>query len=248
MCKKILIFVFGLIVSANVSGFHADTTTFKTCEKESVSHSSVTLSEKEDKAVSSLAKNCGVTEKNLKSLLSFKASNKNCFLVPVCNCPEHLACFLNIFSYASSDYMKYYLNGNLMKSNHVNNWFTRTVKNLNKESPRSISFLVKVEDKVVGRIGLGPLNDRKGVDAEIGYAILKDYSGKGIMSKSVNCTLKFLSYLKTNGKSCYNYKKLRATAKRENKASNAILLGQGFVLNKKSVNSAGENEYFYYFK
>lgn len=249
MYKKFLIFVFGILISANWSIFYAGTKDFETCViGKNVSDSSVTLSEKESKAVSSLAKNCGLSEEKLKSLFSFKASKKNCFLVPVCNCSEHLKCFLNIFSYANPDYMKYYLNGVLMKPNYVNNWFARTVKNLDKDSPRSISFLVKVENEVVARIGLGPLNDRKGVDTEIGYAILKDYSGKGIMGESVNCTLKFLSYLRTKGKSVYNYKRIRATAKKENKASNAILSNHGFVLSKKSVNNGRENEYFYYFK
>lgn len=58
MYKKFLIFVFGILISANWSIFYAGTKDFETCViGKNVSDSSVTLSEKESKAVSSLAKN-----------------------------------------------------------------------------------------------------------------------------------------------------------------------------------------------
>lgn len=207
------------------------------------------LSEQESLAIVSLASNCGVSYEELKSIFSFNVKNKRCSLVPVCDCKEHKDCFLSVFSYANPSYMKYYLSGNLMSAKYVEGWFYRSLRNINQVCPRSTTFLIKVEDQVVGRIGLGPLKDRRGVDTEIGYALKQEYSGQGIMSKAIDVILNFLKYLKSSGDGCYNFTRLRATAKNANIASNRILLSHGFVKSLRLINDGygPENEYFYYF-
>ena len=38
--------------------------------------------------------------------------------------------------------------------------FERAVKNIGQNSPASTTFLIKVEDNIVGRVGIGSLADR----------------------------------------------------------------------------------------
>lgn len=207
------------------------------------------LSELENQSISLLAKNCGLKEQKLRGILHFKASGRSCALVPLCDCNEHKQCFLRLFSYANPDYMKYYLSGQLKSPEYVNGWFSRSVRSTVRELPRSITFMIKTEDKVVGRVGIGPLQNRGGVNAEIGYAIEECYSGKGITKKAVMATLSFLAYLRNSNNKCYRFKKLRATAKVDNKASNHILSSCGFILSKNLIDDGfgPENEYFYHF-
>ena len=144
--------------------------------------------------------------------------------------------------------MKYYLSGRLQSHNYINSWFSRSVKNTNQSLPQSMTFLIKTGDRVIGRVGIGPLRNRKGADAEIGYAIEQSYSGKGITKKAVKTLLSFLEQLRYYNR-CYNFKRIRAVTKPENKASNSILASCGFILSKNPVNSkfGVKNEYFYYF-
>lgn len=108
---------------------------------------------------------------------------------------------------------------------------------------------MKVDNKVVGRIGLGPLRNRGGIDTEIGYAIEESYSHQGIMGKAVGTTLTFLRHLRRAENNSYNFKRLRATAKLDNKASNRLLSSHGFVQSKSAIRDTrgAFYEYFYYF-
>lgn len=213
------------------------------------------LKERERMAVSKLAERCGLEEDYLKSALTFNLPEKSkffgqsCRLVPVYDCREHKECFLRVFSYARPEYMKYYLNGRLKAPDDVEAWFNRAVRNINADSPNSVTFLIKVGDNVVGRIGIGPLVDRKEEEMEIGYAIDEAYSGQGITARAVDSALSFLKVLRENGKDCYNFTRLRATAKFDNVASNRILRTRGFVLSSEPTDDGcgPENEYYYYF-
>ncbi len=249
--KKFLVFVLSLFISANIATcatLPVSATSFQECGT-NVCDCDVILTEQENQAILSLASNCGLSYKELKSMLCFEAKGKSCFLVPVCDCEEHKQCLLNLFSYADPDYMKYYKYFP-MSPEQVNELFSRALIKLNQLSPTSITFFVKTQDKVVARIGLGPLNSYKNADsddAEIGYAIEESYSGQGIMTKAVDTTLKFLRYLRTCGNSGYDFEKLRATAMLNNKASNAILSKCGFIRMEIPVDEGRRNEYFYYF-
>lgn len=208
------------------------------------------LTDEEIRSISNLADNLELSSEKLKSILSFKVKDKNCFLVPICDSNNHKDCFIRIFAKSDPGYMKYYLNGKIKTKKYVENWFLRSLANIKQRHPRSITFLIKVEDKTVGRVGMGPLCGAKGVDAEIGYALEESHSGQGIMSKAVKVALNFLQYLKSNVAQNYQFTRLRATAKPKNVASNAILKSRGFKKSKSTVNcDCGiENEYFYYFK
>ncbi len=217
---------------------------------------SIALSDQEYMAIKNLALHCGLKEEDLKQALSFEVSEKSnffgklCSLVPVRGCEEHLNCFLRVFSYAKPEYMKYYANGELKSAESVKAWFERAVKNISQDSPKSTTFLIKVGDNVVGRIGIGPLADRKAEDTEIGYAIEEAYSGQGVMSKAVGSAISFLKLLREGGKkSVYDFTRLRATAKFDNKPSNKILCASGFIKSKEPADDGcgPENEYFYYF-
>ena len=213
------------------------------------------LKDQERKAIENLAEHCGLEISALESALSFKVSEKSkffgktCSLVPVCNCEEHLNCFLRVFSEARPEYMKYYANGELKSVESVRAWFERAVKNIGQDSPASTTFLIKVENNVVGRVGIGPLSDRGKEDTEIGYAIEEAYSGEGVMSNAVASAISFLKLLREKGKECYDFTRLRATAKFDNKASNRILSINGFVKSESPADDGygPENEYYYYF-
>lgn len=214
-----------------------------------------TLESQERKAIEDLAEHCGLETNELESVLSFKVSEKSkffgktCSLVPVCNCEEHLKCFLSVFSEARPEYMQYYANGELKSAKFVEAWFNRAVKNIGQDSPKSTTFLIKVGDNVVGRVGIGPLSDRGKENTEIGYAIEEAYSGEGVMSNAVASAISFLKLLREKGKECYDFTRLRATAKMANEASNRILLRNGFVKSESLANDGygPKNEYFYYF-
>ncbi len=206
-------------------------------------------------AISELAKHFGLDEADLGAVLVFKASEKSkffdkkCCLVPVCDCREHINCFLRVFSYANPEYMRYYLNGKIKSPTEVEAWVKRAVRNISVDSPNSVTFLVKVGDDFVGRIGIGPLANRGKTEMEIGYAIEEAYSGQGIMGKAVGKALSFLKLLRERSKDCYDFVRLRATAKFGNEASNRLLRSKGFILSDSPVDDGcgPENEYYYYF-
>ncbi len=208
------------------------------------------LTDKEIKSISDLAGNLGLPPKKLKSVLLFKVGNKNCALVPICNLKSHKDCFIRIFAKSDSDYMKYYLDGKNRTPKYVFSWFLRSLSSIGQKFPKSITFLIKVEDKIVGRIGIGPLRGKKGADAEIGYALEKSHSGQGIMKESVKTALNFLQCLKNDAGKNYKFTRIRATAKSGNVASTSILKSRGFKKSKSKTNDGYgvENEYFYYFK
>lgn len=208
------------------------------------------LTSEEARGVSDLAANLELSAEKLAPILLFKVKDKNCALVPICNIKEHKDCFTRIFSKSDPDYMKYYMSGKLKTEKYVLNWAARSFANINRKFPRSTTFLIKVEDKTVGRIGIGPLHSDKGkARPEIGYALEQSYSGQGIMSEAVNTTLNFLKHLRSEKASKYEFTRLRATAKVDNVASNHILLSRGFKKSPALVNDGygSENEYFYYF-
>lgn len=217
----------------------------------------ITLRDQERKAIADLAKHCGLKKEKLEEALSFEVSEKskffgeNCSLVPVCDRKEHLDCFLRVFSEARPEYMRYYASGKLKSAESVKAWFERAVKNIGQDSPKSATFLIKVGDNVVGRIGIGPLADRGKEDTEIGYAIEEAYSHQGVMGKAVDSAIAFLTLLREGDKkSMYDFTRLRATAKFDNKPSNKILCAKGFVKSKEPADDGcgPENEYFYYFE
>ncbi len=208
------------------------------------------LSEEESKSILDLANNLELPCEELQSVLSFKAKDKNCSLVPICDSKAHKDCFIRIFAKSDSDYMKYYGDGKIKTVECIENWFSRSLSNLKQKFPKSITLLINVEGETIGRIGTGPLHGDNNADPEIGYALEESYSGQGIMSQAVKAALDFLQYLKNNSAQNYKFTRIRATAKIKNIPSNAILESRGF---KKSKSKTGHgnslrNKYFYYFK
>ena len=112
--------------------------------------------------------------------------------------------------------------------------------------PRSLNFIIDCDNTSVGRIAVGPLYNRGAVNAEVGYAIKESHSGKGIVSASVKTLMNLLQYLNDEG--VYNLEKIRATAKKDNIASNKIVIKNNFVKSPEMIDDGygPENEYFYY--
>lgn len=206
-------------------------------------------SEKE-KAVSDLAARLNVSAEDLMEILRV---NDDCKLVPlIVDFDEHKNCLIDIFSNSSEDYIKYYLNGNLLPPEQVEQrYYNRSLQRM-WESPDvlSITFIIDYKNESVGRIGIGPLKNRGDINCEIGYAIKQDFSGKKITSSCVKAVLEFLKYLLENKPEEYDFNKLRATAKPDNIASNHILNKLGFQKMDDLINDGygDENEYFYFFE
>ncbi|MBR1779041.1 MAG: GNAT family N-acetyltransferase [Clostridia bacterium] len=244
--------VFGEIPSTTESGAFDGTTTLsgdasKHEQFENSLNANLLFAEQENAALLSLSNKLGLSYGRLVSIFSFNISDKRCSLVPICDCKEHLNCFLNIFSYSDPNYIQHYRNGELMPESYVEQWFHESVKKMSQDHLQGITLLIKIEGKVIGRIGIGPFNDGKR-DLEIGYALQQSYSGQGIMSKAVAQAICFLHYLRSEGDTSYNFEKLRATAKKENIASNKILMACGFMKSNDINTSYGpRQEYFYYF-
>lgn len=210
------------------------------------------VTESEQLQFDKLSKAIGVTSKDIIDCLKFSCSKNSCELVIIDGSEEHKSCFMDLFAQENNkekndekaEYMKYYLNGNLKSRESVETWFSGSVKRIDATLPSGITLMIKVNDDVVGRIGLGPLVNG---NPEIGYAIKKDFSSQGITKSAVNATLKFLKLLINSGK--YKFEKLRATAKEDNIASNKLLSGLDFKKSEDKINDGygDELEYFYYF-
>ena len=110
-----------------------------------------------------------------------------------------------------------------------------------------MQFIIDFNNTSIGRIAVGPLYDRGKIDAEAGYALLEVYSGQGIMSRAASCLMDLLRYLVDTG--VYDLKRIRATAKPGNTASNKILIKNNFTKSADMVDDgySPENEYFYSF-
>lgn len=218
----------------------------------------VILEEQEKKVFINVIKNFienskgNINLKELINLFKFSASGKEYMLVPMCKTEKHKDCLMKIFCEEGADgkkreYMKYYLRGNLFTKETVEKRFFTGVRFENNKI-RSLPLMPAFEDKIIGRIGIGPLTYHPDVCLEIGYALEQEYSGQRIMSNAVECVLKLLQFLKDKG--IYEYTKLRATAKPNNGASNKILSNLNFVKSEDFANDGYgvENEYYYNFK
>lgn len=145
--------------------------------------------------------------------------------------------------------MRYYLDGRLRSPEDVERiYFTNAMNRMwSGDLPRSLQFIIDSNNTSIGRIAVGPLRDRGEIDSEAGYALLEEYSGQGIMSRAMSRLLELLGYLVDTG--AYNLKRVRATAKPGNTASNKILMNNNFIKSADMVDDGDspENEYFYYF-
>ena len=200
-------------------------------------------------SVSAICSVYGLSEEKTKELMVFDINGASCALVPIMNTKEHKECMLSLFANADKNYMKYYLSGKLRSAASTEKWHAHEVNVMKQKKPRSFVFIIDCDDESVGRIGVGPLHSTKGINGEIGYALKKEASGKGITTAAVKQTLLILDNAHSMPESVYKLKKLRATAKKDNKASNRILQKLGFELKPKLINNGygPENEYFYYF-
>lgn len=175
---------------------------------------------------------------------------KKCALVPMQSINDHKECMKAMFgSKGDKDYIRYYLDGNLSDDKSVEKRVEYSVSRMNGDNPKSLTFIMTYGDESVGRIAVGPITRSDSCVPEVGYAIKKEYSGKGITKSSVECLLKIMQHMVDNEDKRYSFTRLRAVAKLDNKASNAILVGTGFKKSAKKIESSyGEkNEYFYEF-
>lgn len=216
------------------------------------------LVEQEKEAVSLLASNCDLDAEKLRNMLNFKVLDKkagkevDCELIPLFECEEQEKCFLNLYSYAREDYMQYYWTSgsSIIEPNIATNFFHNSVRKMSQKCPHSVTFAVKFNGEYVGLVSLGALYGFKGADAYLSYVIDEKYSGRGITKRCASVVLDFLEYLVNSGNSCYKgIKRLRGLGKIANKATNAILKKNGFVLNEGEPSAplpSETNEYFYY--
>ena len=216
--------------------------------------SSFALNEKQSALIKDLSEKIGVPyekfmfDVGVKSDELASSNNIPCALVPIRNIPEHKECMKAMFgSSGDAEYMRYYLGGKLSTDETVEKRVSYSVERMSGDTPQSLTFIITYGDESVGRIAVGPISFGSASNPEIGYSIKKEYSGKGITKSAVRCILDIMREM-TFGKK-YQFKKVRATAKPDNKASNAILSGLGFKKSSKMVDDGygKENEYFYEF-
>lgn len=269
---SIYLFAFSIIFSAN-NQVLLSMSTVESQKETNSSYESENLDSKISKVLSNVAEASGVVlvdeEKSnfvdvIKSLIKnskkdvdlkefinlfiFETSEMKLMLIPMSKGLEkHENCLMSLFCEDGSDdkkkeYMKYYLGGELFSKEHVQKVYCRGVL-FEGNKIRSLPLMIAVGDKVIARIGMGPLTGTP----EIGYALEQDYSGKKIISNAVKCVLRLLDFMRKQG--IYNYKKLRATAKPDNGPSNAILAKLNFIKSNDKVDDGygEENEYYYYF-
>lgn len=198
--------------------------------------------------VSDLANRLGLPVDNVDRFLRV---NDNCRLVPLMASEEHKNCLIDIFSNSDKDYIKYYRDGQLMLPEKVEEIYYKEALCSLWEKPEisSITFIIDYDNKSVGRIGVGPIKNRNGVDCEIGYAIKQEYCGKHITASSAKAVLNLLQYMVDTKPEEYNLTRLRATVREDNVASSRILEKLGFKKSPEPVYcSFGERlEYLYSF-
>ncbi len=172
------------------------------------------------------------------------------YLIPLMDSDEHRECLLNLFSRANEDYMRYYLDGRLRSPEDVERiYFTNAMNRMwSGDLPRSLQFIIDFNNTSIGRIAVGPLYDRGEIDAEIGAALLENYSNRGILSRVASSLYGLYRWLVDNG--VYVLQRVRATAKAGNIASNRLLMKNNFTKSEDMVDDgySPENEYFYYFE
>ena len=219
----------------------------QTGPEESPAQNEGELSREKLQSIEELARRLGLPFEEVLEHLRF---GDDCYLIPLTDSDEHRECLLNLFSRANEDYMRYYLDGRLRSQEDVERiYFTNAMGRMwSGDLPRSLQFIIDFNNTSIGRIAVGPLRDRRKIDAEAGYALLEDYSGQGIMSRAVACLLGLLRCLVDNG--VYDLERVRATAKVGNTASNKILVKNNFTKSEDLVDDgySPENEYFYYFE
>lgn len=215
-------------------------------QSEEQSSSKSVLSEEKIAGIKLLSERFGLPYEDVKARLKI---NENCYLIPLLNFEEHKNCLIDVFAKANPQYMRYYLDGKLKTPEKAEQiYFTGSLNRMWSNSlPRSLNFIIDCDNVSTGRIAVGPLYNGGKINAEIGYAIKENYSGKGIVSAAVKTLLNLLQYLLDNG--IYNFEKVRATAKEDNIASNKILQKNHFLKTHEMINDGygSENEYFYYF-
>lgn len=182
------------------------------------------------------------------NLFTFEASGEKFMLVPMSKgLKKHEDCVMNIFCEDGADdekkeYMKHYMGGKLFSKKYVKGAYCRGVL-FNNGKISSLPLMIAIGDKVIARIGIGPLTGTP----EIGYALEQEYSNRKIMTNAVKCVLRLLDFMKEKG--IYNYEKLRATAEPDNVPSNKILEKLNFTRSKDLIKEYGvlQVEYYYHF-
>ena len=269
---SIYLFTFSIIFSANTQ-VSLSTSTIEPQKEINQSCESESLDSKLSKLLDDAAKDAGIVfveeEKSnfvdvIKSLIKnsekdvdlneflklfvFEASGEKFMLIPMSKgLKKHEDCLMNIFCEDGADdkkkeYMKYYMGGKLFSKEHVQKVYCRGVL-FEGNKIRSLPLMIAVGNKVIARIGMGPLTGTP----EIGYTLEQDYSGKKITTNAVKCVLNLLDFMRKQG--IYNYEKLRATAEPENKPSNRILEKLNFTKSEELVDDGYglQIEYYYHF-
>ncbi len=95
------------------------------------------------------------------NLFVFEASGEKFMLIPMGKGVKYEDCLMNIFCEDVADdtkkaYMKYYMGGKLFSKEHVQKVYCRGVL-FEGNKIRSLSLMIAVGDKVIARIGMGPL-------------------------------------------------------------------------------------------
>ena len=97
-------------------------------------------------------------------------------------------------------------------------WIDENLKELKKENPSMVNFVININDEVAGSIGFDNLESHK---AEIGYWLAEKYWNRGIMTQVVKLVTKF-------GFQGLKLKRIYVFAFLFNKASQRVLEKTGF--------------------
>ncbi len=99
--------------------------------------------------------------------------------------------------------------------------------NYNNENPRhSYNLAIEYEGKTVGWIGIGEAEEEEKKDLDFGYALLRDYWGKGIMAEALKAVIEL----------CFKtmpIHRITGECETRNIASRKVMERAGMILEKK---------------
>ena len=116
-------------------------------------------------------------------------------------------------------------------------FIAKTNKGIANEEFLYWAIVLKISQELVGTICLWNFSKDKLI-AEVGYELLPDYHKKGVMNEALNKVIEF-------GFSVLNLKTIEAFTHKENEASKALLIQNGFNLDAKRTDKGFPNNIIY---
>jgi len=127
----------------------------------------------------------------------------------------------DIYEYAKNPQVSKYTMWHAHKSSTESaSFLTYLTRNYRKGIPEAWGMLLKENNKIIGTCGFYKIDERCR-NGEVGYAMGKDYWGKGLMTEALRAMLEF-------GFKKIGLHRIQANTKPGNKGSEKVLLKNGF--------------------